>query len=209
MLNLLSGSTLFGFKKEDVFTYLVLIGIICVSFKMYTDSDAFNLKCIISDVDGHTYCVRETENLEKSADLLAHVTSKCRKLVMFVSEKYPDREDVKRLKDGFNPQKITEILPTSKLTAYSQNKGEKIAFCLNKKKGGKELIDLNTLTFVAIHELAHIMTKSIGHKQEFWENFKFLLKEAKEFKIYEPINYKSSPTEYCGMKLTDNPFYDA
>ena len=204
----MSNPTLFGFKKEDLLTYLVLIGIIGLSVKMYSESDSYNLKCIISDVDGHSYCVRETENLEKSADLLANVTVRCKKLVMFVSEKYPDREDVKRLKDGFNPQKITETLPTSKLTAYSQNKGEKIAFCLNTKKNGSELIDLNTLTFVAIHELSHIMTKSIGHKKEFWENFKFLLKEATEFKIYEPINYKTTPKEYCGMKLTDNPFYD-
>ena len=32
--------------------------------------------------------------------------------------------------------------------------------------------------FVALHELSHVMTVSVGHTQEFWENFKFLLKEA-------------------------------
>lgn len=29
-----------------------------------------------------------------------------------------------------------ETLPTSEYTAYSQNKGEKLAFCLNKEKKG-------------------------------------------------------------------------
>jgi hypothetical protein len=176
---------------------------------MYSESDAYNLKCVISDVDGNTYCVRDQENLDKAADLLANVTKKCKTLVLFMKEKYPEREDVARLVKGFNPEKICETLPTSKLTAYSENKGQKIAFCLNKKKNEKELIDMNTLTFVAIHELSHVMTKSIGHKQEFWENFKFLLENAKEINVYNPVDYKKSPQEYCGMQITDNPFYDS
>ena len=122
--------------------------------------------------------------------------------------KYPDNVDVQRLVAGFNPQRIVETLPTSKLTAYSENKGEKIAFCLNKQKNGSRLIDLNTLTFVAIHELAHVMTVSIGHKPEFWNNFKFLLENAKEANIYNPIDYKENPADYCGMTITDNPYYD-
>jgi hypothetical protein len=207
MLNLLDG-TIFGIKKEDIFFYMVLFCVIGISIKIYMESDTFNLKCIISDVDGNTYCVRDKENLDKSADLLANVTKNCKTLVMFVKEKYPDRADVKRLVDGFKPEKICETLPTSKLTAYSENKGQKIAFCLNKQKNGKELIDMNTLTFVAIHELSHVMTKSIGHKQEFWENFKFLLEAAKEINIYNPVNYKDKPQDYCGMTITDNPFYD-
>ena len=200
---------LFGFKKEDLFCYVVLLSIIALSVKMYSESDAYNLKCVISDVDGNTYCVRDQENLDKAADLLANVTKKCKTLVLFMKEKYPEREDVARLVKGFKPEKICETLPTSKLTAYSENKGQKIAFCLNKKKNEKELIDMNTLTFVAIHELSHVMTKSIGHKQEFWENFKFLLENAKEINVYNPVDYKKSPQEYCGMQITDNPFYDS
>jgi hypothetical protein len=103
---------------------------------------------------------------------------------------------------------IYETLPTSELTAYSENKGEKIAFCLNTTKEGNKLIDRNTLTFVAIHELAHIMTTSIGHKQEFWENFKFLLIQSKEFGIHNPEDYKKSPKEYCGLTISDNPYFD-
>ena len=62
--------------------------------------------------------------------------------------------------------------------------------------------------FVALHELSHIATKSIGHTTEFWNNFKFILKEAVKIKIYEPVNYKKKPKNYCGMKITDNPYYD-
>ena len=108
----------------------------------------------------------------------------------------------------FNPTKISETLPTSEYTAYSENKGEKLAFCLDKRKNGTTLIDINTLTFVAIHELAHIMTKTEGHKQEFWENFKFLLEQAKAANIYQPVDYKKNNEPYCGMDITDNPYYD-
>ena len=125
-----------------------------------------------------------------------------------MEEKYPSRENVKRLAKNFNPKKIVEILPTSSYTAYSENKGEKIAFCTTVKKNGNKLLDENTLTFVAIHELGHVMTESIGHKKEYWENFKFLLKNAAKMGIYDPVDYKKKPKEYCGMNITDNPYYD-
>ena len=168
----------------------------------------FHLKCIVSDEDGNTYCVRETPKIELVADLLAKVTGKMKKLVKYMGEKYPTRENVKRLVKNFNPKKISETLPTSKYTAYSENKGEKIAFCTTTTKEGSKLIDENTLTFVAIHELGHVMTKSIGHKKEFWQNFKFLLKNAVDIELYKPIDYKKKPKKYCGMTISDNPYYD-
>ena len=33
------------------------------ALKIYSESDYFNLKCIISDVDGKKYCVRERKNI--------------------------------------------------------------------------------------------------------------------------------------------------
>jgi hypothetical protein len=154
--------------------------------------------------------VRERSKIQAAADLLAKVTEKCRKLVEYVGKKYPQQENVKRLVAGFNPTKIMETLPTSSFTAYSENKGKKVAFCLNRKKEDNEdLIDESTLTFVSIHEISHIMTKSIGHKSEFWENFKFLLENAKESGIHNPVDYKKKPKDYCGMKIHDNPYFDS
>jgi hypothetical protein len=197
------------FERSDMLFYIILAFILLFCLKIYKDSDAYNLKCIISDVDGEKYCVRERAKLELAADLLANVAKKCKELVAYVAKKYPDNEDVQRLVQKFNPNKISETLPTSEYTAYSENKGEKLAFCLNtSKKSDAKLIDLNTLTFVAIHELSHIMTKSEGHKQIFWQNFKFLLTEAKEANIYIPVDYKKEPQPYCGMNITDNPYYD-
>ena len=194
--------------KESVLIYVIIGFVIFVCLKIYSESDAYNLKCIISDVDGERYCVRERSKMSLAADLLANVTKKCKELVAYCGKKFPENEDVQRLVQKFNPTKISETLPTSEYTAYSENKGEKLAFCLNKEKDGTQLIDENTLTFVAIHELSHIMTLSEGHKREFWQNFKFLLEQAKSANIYNPVDYKKNPESYCGMEITDNPYYD-
>jgi len=194
--------------SEDILTYFIIILIVGLSLKTYFESEMYNLKCIISTVDGNKYCVRERNKLELVADLLAKITNKLKQLVQHMKEHYGDRDNIKQMVENFNPTKICETLPTSTHTAYSENKGEKMAFCVTKEKNGTKLIDENTLTFVAIHELAHVCTKSIGHKDEFWQNFKFLLEEAKKIGIYEPEDYKKSPKKYCGMKLTDNPYYD-
>lgn len=193
---------------NDWFAYFIILFVVGFIIKIYFESDMFHLKCIVSDEDGNTYCVRETPKLELVADLLARTTEKLKQLVAYLKEEYPNRENVKRLAEKFNPRKISETLPTSKYTAYSENKGEKLAFCTTTTKKGSKLIDENTLSFVAIHELGHVMTESVGHTKEFWQNFKFLLKNGVKIGIYKPVDYKNKPKNYCGMKITDNPYYD-
>ena len=188
------------------YAFIGLLLLVCL--RIYQESDTFNLKCIISDVDGKKYCVRERSKLVLAADRLATVNTKMAQLVAHCHKTYPDRENIKRLKSGYNPKQIYETLPTSEFTAYSQNKGEKMAFCLNKEKNEDNLIDPNTLMFVALHELSHIATKSVGHTDEFWHNFKFILGEAGTLGIYEQTDYKKKPVRYCGMNISDNPFYD-
>lgn len=195
-------------EKHSTFFYVFLGFVLLLCLVIYYQSDAYDLKCIIASQDGNRYCVRERLKMELAANLLADVTQKMKDMVAYLKEKQPEDERTKQLVEGFNPTKISETLPTSELTAYSENKGEKIAFCLNKKKDGTKLIDINTLTFVALHELSHVATKSVGHGQEFWENFKWILQNAKEAGIYSPIDYKKYPEEYCGMTINDNPYYD-
>ena len=199
---------MFNFKNENILFYVFVGFVLLVCLKIYYESDEFNLKCVIASKDGNRYCVREREKIDEAANLLAETTDKCKQLVKYMHDTLPDDKRVKRLVAGFNPKAMKETLPTSELTAYSENKGEKIALCLNTTKIGDTLIDANTLLFVAIHELSHIMTESIGHKHDFWQNFKFMLENAKAANIYQPVDYKKSPKEYCGMTINDNPFFD-
>jgi predicted AlkP superfamily phosphohydrolase/phosphomutase len=197
------GRTKLGFPGYAVVFFIIVC---CTAF--YMSSDTFNLKCVVSQVDGNKYCVRDSAKIAESADLLAEACARMKKLVAYMHKTYPDRENVQRLVSNFNPDKVMETLPTSEFTAYSEDKGKKLAFCLRKHKKEMALIDINTLSFVAIHELGHLMTESIGHKSEFWNNFKFLLENAVTIHVYDPVDYKKQEEEYCGMTIDDSPLYD-
>jgi len=187
---------------------LVIAGLF-IAYKIYYESDLFQLKCIVSTRDGDKYCVRERTHMQPAVELLAKTSEKMVALVEHSKKTDADDPRVKRLAQRFNSSKIVETLPTSEHTAYSENKGRKIAFCLNKKKDNdNQLIDENTLMFVAIHEMAHLTTMSIGHNKEFWDNFKYLLKKANECGVYEPVDYSKQQTEYCGMTISDNPYFN-
>ena len=67
--------------------YVLIIFILIISIKIYKESDAFNLKCIISTVDGNKYCVRERAKLDLAADKLARVTQKLKTLVEHLKNK--------------------------------------------------------------------------------------------------------------------------
>ena len=158
-----------------------------------------------SDIDNKEYLVRNMEDKTEAANLLSKIRIKLDKLTHIMKEKYPNDTSVIRLNKRFNSENISESGKGSQYTSYSVNKGEKIVFCIRQKDDKESLVDENTITFVAIHELAHIMTKSVGHTPEFWENFRRLLKEAINEKLYNKEDYTNNPKEYCGIKVTDSP----
>ena len=196
-------------NQTDILGYIVILFFVVSIAFVYSKKTDFELKCIISGKNGNTFCVRERNKIQEAADLLARVTDKATQLVNLLNTKYPDKDSVKRLVDGYNPNTIKETLPNSKHTAYTENK-KQMSFCLNVKKNDEngELIDEHTLMFVTLHEMAHISCKSIGHKSEFWENFRFLLEEAKIAGIHEPVDYSKEPKEYCSQKINDNPYFE-
>ena len=196
--------------KEDIFVYILIIFILLVCYQIYRTTPYFHLKCIVATKNGNTYCVRENNLSKKSVELLAKIDDKCKRLVEYIYNAHPNNESVKRLHKNFSSTKIQEILPTSTLTAYTENKGKKIAFCVHKDNTDeeKELIEEDILFFVAMHELGHVMSKSVGHTEEFWNNFKFILQEATNANMYTPINYKKEPKEYCGMTINSNPYFN-
>ena len=191
------------------YTEYILIFLITIMIgKIYISSDYYNLKCVISTVDENKYCVRETKRLKDVVDLFARTSVKLKKLMKYLKENEMDKAPIKRLIEKYNPDKIVEILPTSEYTAYSENKGEKIALCATKQRDGGKMIDPNTLMFVVLHELAHIMTVTINHTPEFWQNFKDIISYAKKVNIYVPKDYSVNQVTYCGMNIEHNPYYD-
>jgi hypothetical protein len=113
-------------------------------------------------------------------------------------------DDIQRLIGNFNADAFSETTPDSKYTSYSVNKGEKVVMCI-RGKNDDTLVKENIMTFVAIHELGHLMTKSIGHEPEFWNNMRLLLKIAIDNGLYKNIDFNAKPEPYCGIKISDTP----
>ena len=75
--------------KDYILNGLLIFFIFMIAIKIYMDSDSFNLRCIISDVNGNKYCVRDRSKLELAADRLAKINNKMNELVAHVGKKYP------------------------------------------------------------------------------------------------------------------------
>ena len=56
-------------KNIGAFGYIVIAFIFIIILKIYWESDMFQLKCVISEVDGNKYCVRERAKLMLAADM--------------------------------------------------------------------------------------------------------------------------------------------
>ena len=84
-------------------------------------------------------------------------------------------------------------------SAYTENK-RTITLCL-KNPETKKYYDMNTIMYVALHELGHIVSKTHGHNDEFKRNFSLLLREASRKGIYDPR--KEIPQTYCGVGPDD------
>ena len=188
--------------------YTLIIVIIALGIVTLLKTVTPGLKCL-EGPKGETYCVRERVGLEVSVKRLAQTKSMLKALVEKCASSHPDLSVTTRMVDNFDDSVLSETSLSSSQVAYSENKGDKIALCLDVERDGGGPIDDNTLTFVALHELAHVGTKSSGHTTEFWDNFRFILDRAVEAGFYSPVDYSKSPVRYCGTMITHNPYYDS
>ena len=175
-------------------------------------SSAYPTVSVKSSVDGNMYQVRDMPDKQEAADLLARVRQRMQKLYNYLIATYPEKLQVKQLKQNFkpDPSRISESTPDAEHTSYSVNKGESVHFCLRQRQGNNEsLVKENIMVFVALHEMAHMVTPTIGHGPDFWNNFGWLLKIAEDQGIYTYEDFSAHPVSYCGVKITDSPKYDS
>ena len=212
--------------------FFIIIILIIIIYK-YNEGKTFSVTYVKSSINNKQYLVRNLPDKQNAANTLAEINQRFDKLIAFLKEKDIEtlykmyvvknsslnmekiskqqkleynkfKDDINRLINNYNSNSLSENTPNSAYTAYSENKGQKIVFCIREKKTEK-LIKLNTLMFVALHEFAHLMTKSIGHTPEFWNNFKILLRISIRNGIYQCQNFEQKAEKYCGTKITDSP----
>ena len=219
--------------KDNKFLYVfvTLVGIFII-YKYFLNK-SHDVTYVHSKITNQEYLVRNLPDKKKAADLLASMNKNFTALIddlknndsflMYkrglkkknslklenlnnseINEYTKFKTDIKRLIKNYNPNSLSENTPDSQFTAYSENKGQKIVFCI-RSKTTNEIVKLNTIMFVGLHELAHLMTKSIGHTPEFWDNFKILLRFAITKGLYNCKNYDEKGQDYCGTKITDTP----
>ena len=161
---------------------------------------------VVSNVNNRRYLVREGKTQVESANRLAKLIEKKKKLCDYLSvkQKYKTKAGVKRLLERRNVEIEEKSMEYDDQAAYSINKGERIGICLKNKAGKYE--DDNTMFFVLMHELAHIMSKKYGHDEEFWKNFAILVEAAVEAGLYKYQRYDKDVTTFCGHVISHTPY---
>lgn len=187
--------------------YILILFIACGALYYYINKDYYEgLTNIKSSIDNREYTVQERHDSKDAADLIAKIREKLEIIVKHLIKITPDDDyRVAMLKENFRPDKLKEGVDKPGYTSYSINKGEEIILCL---RTNNKIVDINTMMFVVLHELAHIATKSIGHTEEFWDNFRWILEEAINIGIYIKQDFKKEAVEYCGMTITSSPLDD-
>jgi hypothetical protein len=215
------------------FVIIFIIGVILLLAYKYLETKTYDVIFVKSKTSGKEYLVRNLPDKQEAADLLGNMNLRFDKIIAFLKKedlfrvwsKYVKKDetliedkladagkeefkkfesDIHRLLKNYNSDALSENTPDSAYTSYSENKGQKVVFCM-RSKPGDVLMDLNTMMFVGIHELAHLMSKSIGHNQEFWDNFRILLRISIGISQYKCQNFDTESKDYCGTKITDTP----
>lgn len=96
-----------------------------------------------------------------------------------------------RIDPSFSQLRIYENRDT-----YTYNKKE-IYICLKDENG--RYYDINTLTYVMLHEVAHMITngEKEDHDEKFRKNFDGLLYRAEKVGVWD--KRKKLPIMYCGV----------
>lgn len=157
----------------------------------------------ISEFDNRVYQVNELPDKNEAANRIAQIRQRLETLQACLNKNMPDDIRTKRLNERLNLDNIKETPINSDYTSFSVNKGEELSFCVRDKGNGNKIHELNLLMFVTLHEVAHVISESIGHNEEFVTNFAWILKEAIKCGVYIKEDFANNPKMYCGVKVTN------
>ena len=186
--------------SEGLIILIIIIFGIYYVYNYYINEGLIKVK---SNIDNEEYTVQIKDDANEAADLIATIKNKLNTLLEHLERTYGNSDNrIINLKQNYRPNKLSEGVTTPGYTSYSVNKGEQIVLCLRNKD---KLVDINTMMFVVLHEFAHLATESIGHTEEFWTNFKWILEESTNIGIYVKQDFKNKNVDYCGIKITSTP----
>ena len=112
--------------------------------------------------------------------------------------------------NNFKIDNLFEVYPlnVNNDTSYTINKGEELGLCVRSGDDFYNTHELDIIIFVFTHELAHVITLTEQHTDEFWKNFKYLLSLGYKHNLLNLIDFNNNTTKYCGMEIDYNPYLD-
>lgn len=139
--------------------------------------------------------------------LKAHLKKKYGCQTCGVFNAFNMRERTEQLFENYKKENFREISPLNLTgaTSFTEGKGHRVVMCLRNPKG--KLHDINTIMFVSLHEIAHVMNNEWGHEIEFWQLFRLVLENSVECGIYTPVDYTANPQNYCGIIIDQSPLF--
>lgn len=197
------------FKLDNIMEQVLIVFVILyVGLVVWNRSDSSNqqYQSVQSEVDGNSYLVQKKfVDSKEASNLLASIKNRLDILIVHLKKTHPNDVRTQRILSRFDTSNIVENDTSGKFTSFTQNKGERMVFCLRTRDNRARLHPINLMMFVAIHELGHVCSESVGHDDpEFWENFAFLLREAVKINVWRYTDFKKNPTTYCGMRITNS-----
>lgn len=177
---------------------LLLITLLLVIRKWFKEWDPRVL--VHSSVDGNYYLVRNIQEKQQTADMLASLNQRLMRIINEGKKEGDPQfiDAVKRLEARYDPMNLSEALIEEGMTSFTVDKGKDIALCVRTRDTKDSLYDLSLLTMVLVHEAAHIASNEVGHGHEFMENYRYLLEIAERLEMYRP---KNQPVNYCNLML--------
>jgi hypothetical protein len=188
------------YKKETMLVNILLIALIILLIYYYLKS--IDPRTKVRAYDGREYLVVDSPSKKGSADALARLNERIEKLLKHLEVHEINGKNgmaVKRLIKKYDPNVLSEGVIDKSLTSFTVNKGEQIVFCLKPRDGHHyQVYDDNLLFYVAMHELGHVMSISEQHTNEFFDNFYFLIENAKKLDLFKHSN---KSINYCGLEI--------
>lgn len=193
-------------EHDETVMYIIVSVVLILLIYVHNRSSAKDLGYIKSTIDGNHYLCRPRNDALRAANVFAEINRRLLLLSKHLRRKYKNPKLNKRL-SKYKSSAISEAGAKNPNTSYLINKGQSLVLCIRDKSDEYNLLDINTIMFVALHEFSHLISVSIGHTEEFWSNFKFALINAREIGIYKEEDYEKSNKPYCGIKITNSPLY--
>lgn len=160
---------------------------------------------INSSLDNTEYFVLkdEKEMMTEASNTLSIIHSRIATLVRYLKEHDASHNVVDALESKYVRGVISEAVIQAGSTSYTIDKTS-IHVCLRSRDDERQIYDINTLMYVVLHEMSHLVSTSVGHNQEFKKIFRYLVSNAIKANVYTYVDYSKNNVHYCGMNLTTN-----